>query len=57
MFALETADACAAHEDLKTKGIDVDPELMGGDGMVPKLFCFRDHDANTLMIVESAGTA
>jgi hypothetical protein len=28
--------------------------LMGGDGTVPVLFFFRDNDANTLMIVESA---
>jgi len=27
---------------------------MGSDGTVPVLFFFRDHDANTLMIVESA---
>jgi hypothetical protein len=26
---------------------------MGGDGTVPLLFFFRDHDANTLMIVET----
>jgi hypothetical protein len=26
---------------------------MGGDGMVPLLFFFRDHDANQLMIVQS----
>jgi catechol 2,3-dioxygenase-like lactoylglutathione lyase family enzyme len=53
-IALETTDARAAHEELKAKGVDVDAELMGGDGMVPRLFFFRDHDANTLMIVESA---
>ncbi len=53
-IAFETADAAAAHEELKGKGVDVDAELMGGDGTVPKLFFFRDHDANTLMIVESA---
>jgi lactoylglutathione lyase len=53
-IALETTDARAAHEELKAKGVDVDAELMGGDGTVPLLFFFRDHDANTLMIVESA---
>ena len=26
---------------------------MGGDGVVPPLFFFRDHDANHLMIVEA----
>jgi hypothetical protein len=53
-IALETKDAHAAHEELKAKGVDVDAELMGSDGTVPVLFFFRDHDANTLMIVESA---
>jgi catechol 2,3-dioxygenase-like lactoylglutathione lyase family enzyme len=53
-IALETTDARAAHEELKAKGVDVDAELMGGDGTVPLLFSFRDHDANSLMIVESA---
>jgi catechol 2,3-dioxygenase-like lactoylglutathione lyase family enzyme len=53
-ITLETPDARGAHEDLKAKGVDVDAELMGGDGTVPALFFFRDHDANQLMVVESA---
>ena len=53
-IAFETTDAHAVHEELKAKGVDVDAELMGGDGTVPVLFFFRDNDANTLMIVESA---
>jgi hypothetical protein len=40
------------HEELKGQGIDVDAELMGGDGTVPLLFGFRDGDGNSLMIVE-----
>jgi lactoylglutathione lyase len=52
-IAFDTLDAAAAHEELKANGVDVDAELMGGDGTVPKLFFFRDHDANALMIVES----
>jgi catechol 2,3-dioxygenase-like lactoylglutathione lyase family enzyme len=52
--ALETADARVAYDDLKAKGVDVDAELMGGDGTVPKLFFFRDHDGNSLMIGESS---
>jgi catechol 2,3-dioxygenase-like lactoylglutathione lyase family enzyme len=51
--AFETRDAGATHEELMAKGVDVDAELMGGDGTVPKLFFFRDQDGNTLMIVES----
>ncbi|MDX6513137.1 MAG: hypothetical protein QOE36_2641 [Gaiellaceae bacterium] len=53
-IALGAADARAAHEELQAKGVDVDAELMGGDGTVPLLFFFRDRDANTLMIVEDA---
>jgi catechol 2,3-dioxygenase-like lactoylglutathione lyase family enzyme len=51
-IALETSDARAAHEVLKGKGVDVDAELMGGDGTVPPLFGFRDGDGNSLMIVQ-----
>lgn len=53
-IALATTDARAVYEELKARGVDVDAETMGGDGTVPLLFCFRDHDANTLMVVESA---
>ena len=51
-IAFESADARADHAELMGKGVDVDAELMGGDGTVPLLFFFRDHDANQLMIVE-----
>lgn len=51
---LESADPRADHAELQASGIDVDPELMGGDGVVPLLFFFRDHEGNQLMIVEAA---
>lgn len=51
-IALESPDPRADHAELKENGVDVDEELMGGDGTVPLLFFFRDHDANHLMIVE-----
>ena len=51
--ALESADPRADYDELKAKGVDVDDELMGGDGTVPLLFFFRDHDGNGLMIVQS----
>jgi hypothetical protein len=50
-IAFASPDPRADYE-LKEKGVDVDAELMGGDGTVPLLFFFRDHDANQLMIVE-----
>jgi catechol 2,3-dioxygenase-like lactoylglutathione lyase family enzyme len=53
-IALSTTDARAAHGELKAADVDVDAELMGGDGTVPALFFFRDPDGNSLMVVESA---
>jgi catechol 2,3-dioxygenase-like lactoylglutathione lyase family enzyme len=52
-IALESTDPRADHAELQEQGVDVDAELMGGDGTVPLLFFFRDLDANHLMIVES----
>ena len=51
-IAFVSADPRGDYAELKEKGVDVDAELMGGDGTVPLLFFFRDHDANQLMIVE-----
>jgi len=52
-IALESADPRADRDELQAKGVDVDAELMGGDGTVPLLFFFRDHDGNHLMVVEA----
>jgi lactoylglutathione lyase len=51
-IALVSSDPRADREELKGKDVDVDAELMGGDGTVPMLFFFRDCDANQLMIVQ-----
>ena len=51
-IALASPDVRADYADLKGKGVDVDSEMMGGDGMVPLMFFFRDHDGNQLMVVE-----
>ena len=51
-IALGSADPCADHAELKKQGVDVDAELMGGDGTVPLMFFFRDHDKNQLMEVQ-----
>jgi catechol 2,3-dioxygenase-like lactoylglutathione lyase family enzyme len=51
-IALESADPRSDHAELSGNGVDVDAELMGGDGTVPLLFFFRDQDSNHLMIVE-----
>ena len=51
-IGFETDDARALHVDLKGKGVDVDEELMGGDGTVPLLFGFRDAEGNNLMVAQ-----
>jgi catechol 2,3-dioxygenase-like lactoylglutathione lyase family enzyme len=51
-IALESRDPRADHAALREKGVDVDEQIMGGDGNVPPLFFFRDQDGNTLMIVQ-----
>jgi catechol 2,3-dioxygenase-like lactoylglutathione lyase family enzyme len=53
-IALSSSDPRADHSELKALGVDVDEEVLGGDGTVPQLFFFRDIDGNQLMIVEAA---
>ena len=52
-IALTSPDPRADHEELKASGVDVDDELMGGDGTVPPMFFFRDGDSNILLLVEA----
>jgi catechol 2,3-dioxygenase-like lactoylglutathione lyase family enzyme len=54
-IALEADDASALHGELQARGVDVDAELMGGDGTVPLMFFFRDGDGNTLLAVQAMG--
>lgn len=51
-IAFVSPDPRADHAELKAKEVDVDAELMGGEGGVPLLFFFRDNNKNQLMIVE-----
>jgi catechol 2,3-dioxygenase-like lactoylglutathione lyase family enzyme len=51
-ISLTSPDARADHAEFAGRGVDVDAEIMGGDGTVPPLFFFRDHDKNTLMIAQ-----
>ena len=51
-IALESTDPRADHAEFQGKGVDVDAELWGGDGIVPLGFFFRDHEGNQLMVVE-----
>jgi catechol 2,3-dioxygenase-like lactoylglutathione lyase family enzyme len=54
-IALESADPRADHGEMIANGVDVDGELMGGDGTVPLLFFFRDNNGNQLMVVQAQG--
>lgn len=51
-IALTTSDVGADHADLRARGVDVDPEIMGGEDPVPAMFFLRDQDGNSLLIVE-----
>lgn len=52
-IALSTSNLDSDHGDMKARGVDVDAEIMRGGGPVPPMFWFRDHDGNTLLLVES----
>jgi len=49
----ESPDPAADHAELRDKGVDVDAQMMGGDGTVPLLFFFRDNNGNKLMVVQA----
>jgi lactoylglutathione lyase len=51
-IALESPDPRADHAEMAANGVDVDADLMGGDGTVPLLFFFRDNNKNQLMVVQ-----
>lgn len=51
-ISLSSPDPRADHADMAANGVDVDAELMGGDGTVPLLFFFRDNNKNQLMVVQ-----
>jgi catechol 2,3-dioxygenase-like lactoylglutathione lyase family enzyme len=50
-ISLYTDDIDAFHAELKSRGVDVDPEVSRMGGPVPPLFWFRDPENNTLMAV------
>jgi catechol 2,3-dioxygenase-like lactoylglutathione lyase family enzyme len=50
--SLTSSDPRADHAELKARGVDVDEEILGGDGTVPLLFFFRDQDKNQLMVAQ-----
>ena len=52
-ITLTTDDIDTTHAELKSRGVDVDPEVMRMGAPVPPMFWFRDPDGHKLMVVES----
>ncbi len=52
-IALVSSDPRADHSELKASGVDVDEEMMGGDGNVPLMFFFHDNNKNHLMVAQA----
>jgi predicted enzyme related to lactoylglutathione lyase len=52
--ALSTADIDADYASLRARGVDVDEEVMRMGDPVPPMFFFRDHEGNTLLLVQSS---
>jgi catechol 2,3-dioxygenase-like lactoylglutathione lyase family enzyme len=53
-ITFETTEIEALYGDLKAQGVDVDAEITRYGGPVPPMFRFRDHERNTLLVVEVA---
>jgi catechol 2,3-dioxygenase-like lactoylglutathione lyase family enzyme len=49
--AFTTDDVDAAHEHLRSQGVDVDDEVMRMGDPVPPMFFFRDPDGNSFLLV------
>jgi catechol 2,3-dioxygenase-like lactoylglutathione lyase family enzyme len=49
--AFATDDVDAAHEHLRSQGVDVDEEVMRMGDPVPPMFFFRDPDGNSFLLV------
>jgi catechol 2,3-dioxygenase-like lactoylglutathione lyase family enzyme len=48
-----SADLEGLYDELKGRGVDVDAEITRYGGPVPAMFWFRDHEANTLLVVDA----
>jgi catechol 2,3-dioxygenase-like lactoylglutathione lyase family enzyme len=47
-----TTEIDATHDELRDRGVDVDPEVMRMGDPVPPMFFFRDQDGNNFLMVE-----
>jgi catechol 2,3-dioxygenase-like lactoylglutathione lyase family enzyme len=53
-ITLFSEDLDGYHDQLKSQGVDVDPEISRMGDPVPPMFWFRDHENNTLLAVGPA---
>lgn len=51
-ITLTTADIDTTHTELRSRGLDVDPEVSRMGEPVPPMFWLRDPTGHTLMVVE-----
>jgi predicted enzyme related to lactoylglutathione lyase len=51
-ISLTTADIDATHAELRSRGVDVDEQVMRMGDPVPPMFWFRDPEGHSLMVVE-----
>lgn len=51
-IGFDTADVDADHAALRSRGVDVDEEILREGDPVPPMFFFRDPDGNHFLIVE-----
>jgi predicted enzyme related to lactoylglutathione lyase len=51
-ITLTTDDIDTTHAEMKSRGVDVDAEVMRMGDPVPPMFWFRDPTGHTLMVVE-----
>jgi catechol 2,3-dioxygenase-like lactoylglutathione lyase family enzyme len=52
--SLTTTDVDASHAELRSRGVDVDEQVMRMGDPVPPMFWFRDPEGHSLMIVEQS---
>jgi len=51
-FGYTTDDVDAAHSELRSRGVDVDDEIMRMGDPVPPMFFARDQDRNNFLVVQ-----
>ena len=53
-IVLRTDDIDTTHEEMRSRGVDVDAEVSRMGDPVPPMFWFRDPEGNTLLVVQSS---